>query len=96
MKTFHDLKTEADIIRFCKLDYKDIRPAALGAYFTNLFDLWEGPLPEISKETDDLLIITRGDVRDYAWDKYRIELDRDSEWTIHFNDENEILEILTS
>jgi len=95
MKTVNSIKTEADVIRFATLNYKDIRLEALNAYFTNMFDLWEGPLPEISKETDEMLIIARGDVRDYAWDKYRVELDRDSKWTIHYTDDGEILELLT-
>lgn len=96
MKTVNSIKTEADVIRFATLKYEGIRLEALNAYFVNLFDLWEGPLPEISKETDDLLVIARGNVRDYAWDKYRVELDRVSDWNIHYTDDGEILELLTS
>jgi len=82
-----NVKSEADVLRFATLNFKGHSYDVLQAYYSNLFDLWENPPCDLSKEVDDRLARQRWNVYDYC-SKKRWNLDRDSMWSVDYDDKS--------
>lgn len=67
-RTINSIKSDADIIAFASLDFRGQRFDVLQAYYSNLFDLWEGE-PDLSAEADERLCAQRWAVYQYCADK---------------------------